>query len=473
MASALDPTASADFNLQAHPSPLVVPVMPLPGESISELVLRAAAMNAYYNVSHVFNAAGIHFLGPPSIPGRARGREGSLAIALGIPEGKDLIEDLCLNPDKNKPGWSNFFGVLLRTAHRDLRYRRVSPRSLQKSPHAKAIWSVRVLSFDPGTKELLLERCPGCGVRPTYLRSRGLQYCEFCTGFDECGIPVNRVDFRDFPQPLVEIEDMRALDFVTDLIDPERDLKRDRLHLLHSDLRMFDRSQLFELVVAIACVMTTDPAWKATTLDRPSGHEAYSRFQPEILAKAGRVLLNWPGAFHELAEEIRAAAPLRTGFFGVKKELGPLVAASMDAHLAPPVRDLLKDMIKLDMSNTSEEAEAVRRVEHRVASEFIPIQRAALKCGLTRRTISRLAKRGIVSSKKVSGAIKAPVLVNVHEIEKFVESRDRAVGSQSVAVQLGIPRSCLPSTRRAGLSHSCERVAACVWRRVLRTGISR
>lgn len=427
---------------------LVVPASIVPGQSIGEVVLEAAADNCYRSAGLILSAAGIEYCGDPSVFARVRGREEDLAVTLGISEGAESLRYISPNPVPGRPGWSEFFGVPVRDVHRDFRYRRVSPRRLKESLHLKAIWSIRVFSFDPQTKEILLVKCPECGRRPTYLRTYGIQYCEFCGQQDNYGFPCAKVDFRDFPQPLIEVEDVEALDFVVALVDPElRNIRAfDRIH---PELSQFEAGDLFELVVATACALTTRPSWRASTLDRPSRQEDYSRFTPDVLAKAARMLLDWPDGFHRVAAEVREAAAVRGGYFGVRKELGPLVAMGMDAHLQPAMRRLIQDKVRVDMTMTSGVA-PTRRIEYRSSSDFIPIQQAAHEYGISRGTISRLVRRGVLRAKRVSGAIKAPILVDPSQLSEIASCRFIGMGSQAVAVELGIPRACLSSLADAG-----------------------
>lgn len=441
--------ATVEAQTRLSSARLVVPARIVPGQSIGEVVLEAAANNCYRSAGLILSAAGIEYRGDPSVFARARGREEDLAVTLDNPEGAEFLRSISPNPIQGRPGWSKFFGVPLRDVHRDFRYRRVSPRRLKESLHLKAIWSIKVFSFDPQTKEVLLVRCPECGRRPTYLRTYGIQYCEFCGQRDEYGFPCGKVDFRDFPQPLIEVEDVEALDFAIALLDPEhRNIRAfDRIH---PELSQFDTGDLFELIVATACALTTRPSWRASTLDRPSRQEDYRRFTPDVLAKAARMLLDWPDGFHGVAADIRENAACRNGYFGVRKELGPLVAMSMDAHLRPALRRVIRDRIRVDMTMTSGVAPTTRRAEYRSSSDFIPIQQAAQKYGMSRRAISRLVKHGVLRAKRVSGAIKAPVLVDSPKLAEIVGCRLAGISSQAVAVELGIPRAYLSSLADAG-----------------------
>ncbi|RUM99878.1 hypothetical protein EET67_03060 [Pseudaminobacter arsenicus] len=68
-------------------APLVFPATHVPGQSIAEVVLEAAADNGYRSAGHVISAAGIEYRGDPSLFARARGREDSLATTLHFPNG--------------------------------------------------------------------------------------------------------------------------------------------------------------------------------------------------------------------------------------------------------------------------------------------------------------------------------------------------------------------------------------------------
>lgn len=123
MAGPLDQRSSASA------VPLVFRAAPVPGQSIAEVILEAAADNSYRTAGHVISAAGIDYRGDPSIFARARGREEDLAITLRMPGQVDLLRSISPNPIAGRPGWSDFFGVPLRNVHRDMRRRRVSPRA--------------------------------------------------------------------------------------------------------------------------------------------------------------------------------------------------------------------------------------------------------------------------------------------------------------------------------------------------------
>ena len=422
---------------------LPIPVAAKPGEGLAELIQRAAAENFYHSSSYVLLSAGLDWLEPAGIATGAIGHEKILAEVLGLPQGEADLTPLLHPPVPDRPGWIGFFGTTIRAAHKSVFNRRISPRSLRRSLHGRAIWSLKCFSFDPATKEKLLDACPECTCTFGYKWTRGLQYCEHCTAVDAEGFLRGKVDLRDYPQPFVEVNDVEALDFVTGLIDPDPDVRAAFCPCLHADLQSFDRSALFELALALACAITANPSHSSTSLHRPATTKEYARFQPEALASAGRTLLSWPAAFHDLAERIRSQAPERPGHFGLKKELGPLVALTMDAHVDPELRMIVRTELQKNMTQTASTVSAVRRVENRHRSDLITIQEASQEFNVGRKLLSRLAQEGGLTAVRSPRAKKAPVLLVEREIKNMIELREKLVPSSTVAIRLGVPKVSL------------------------------
>lgn len=439
-------------------TPLVMPIgAVMTGESVAEAVMRATSLNSYRRTTHVLAAAGFE-VGRHSvrIGNLSNGLEG-LAVALGLPSDSEDLQRAAIRPLEGKPGWVDFFGIPLRAIHRDARRRRVSPMSLRNSLHLKAIWSVGVFSFDPRTKETLLSRCPECSRQPTFDRTYGLQYCEFCVSADRYGVTRGRVDFRDHPQPTVEISDLEALDFCSDLVDPERSNDNWR-RSLHPEIGALQQSSLFEGIFAVACALTSRPSHISSTLERPSYLEDYQRFTPEVLARSARMFLDWPDGFHRVAEDIRATAEDRRGYYGVRKELGPLVAISMDELVDPHLKSLFKRMIAIDMGRCDGAAHAIRTATYRATADFVPVHQAAKDFHLDSRTVLRLVRSGALPCRRLETARKGPTLVDVAALKNIVAHREQNLTASKVAIELCVPRACLPALADMGLLTSARSI---------------
>ncbi|MCK5744959.1 MAG: hypothetical protein KAH44_02045, partial [Oricola sp.] len=417
-----------------------------------ELVHRAASANGFVSVSDVLAISGIPgWRSPESIATGAVGHEAALAGTLALPTSTAGLKALLYPSLPDRPGWIEFFGAALRASQREVTRRRVSPRSLRESLHGRAVWSVKAFSFDPRTKERLLDHCPACSRFLTFSRSRGVEYCSFCTRIDSEGFTQGAVDLREYPQPIVEVADVEALDFVTGLIDPDPEVRAGFRPKLADIFGGIGRGDLFEFVTAIACALASDPARRATTLFRPSTRADYAKITPERLAAAGRAVLDWPNSFYTIADRIRTDAEHRPGHFGIRKELGPLLAVTMDPHVLVELREAVRREIEFDMKCTATGLDAVRRAENRHRSDLITLQQASKKYSIHRRCLSRLARDPRMLSLRASKARKAPVLLSDCEVSRLVGLKEQLVPASEVAVRLGIPKPSLDGLVERGL----------------------
>ncbi len=421
---------------------LVIPVEPIVGESLSGLIARAAAANSYTSSSDVLDQANISSRCAECASARSPGDETRLANTLGT-HAIDLIKAMFKTPVVGRPGWSNFFGTPLRDIYREQDRRRVSPRALKRSPHARAIWSVRIFSFDPETKEKLIDRCPVCQRSLGWKRSLGIAFCDHCTQMDSWGFQRPAVDLRDFPQSVVEIEDEAPLDFVTGLIDPDPAVRSSFRPTLPT---MFDgvaRCDLFEFVATLAFIIL------APHTTRFLNRRRTDEISPEILARAGRMVLNWPKGFEQLASEVQAAASNRPGHYGVRKEFGVLHRLNGYSHLAQPFRVAIKKEINTAIERTA--ARSVLRQLMRNRQNLITAQKAEKKYGIPRKKLRRLLRDPRVCVYRAREAMKSPTLFLEPEIAALAKERNDLPKSGRIAAWLGVPVGALFELEQAGL----------------------
>jgi hypothetical protein len=429
---------------------LVIPVTPKKGEGLPELFHRAASENSYTSSRTVMVIAGLPGVFPAGIATTALGHEQAIASTLGVEGGPETIRKLVYEPIEGKPGWHRFFGTQMRNCHREVSRRRVSPLALRRSNYARAIWSIKIFSFDPETKETLLDKCPICGTWLRHGVSYGVSCCSKCLGEDAEGFVRSRVDFRDFPQPVIEVEDLEALDFVTGLVDPNPDVRSAFNPALPESLRGFSREALFEFAIALACVVSAEPAQGGAYVPRASTrHEFSSRFKPEILALAGRTMLSWPSGFEKLASLARTQSKLRSGHYGIKKELGALLSLRIDPHIDPGLREEARRVIEHDMRETSTGAAMVRRREHQFDSDLITIQQAEKRHQVNRRVVRRLVSDGVLPCQRVRTS-QGPVLISNRELTLAIEARKKWLPAASVSKRLCLPKIILKSLADTG-----------------------
>jgi hypothetical protein len=157
---------------------------------------------------------------------------------------------------------------------------------------------LKALSFDIHSLETLLSDCPVCAEQLTFRHSRGVQFCHRCGP---------SLDFRDCQMPLVEVEDVEGLRFVTDLIDPEHPRGPTISRHLHGDLQAEDRGHLFFLSVLAALAL--DVGANKTEEEERKRSLGSASVTPSSLARAGRALMNWPFGFAEIVSYLEQSAP--------------------------------------------------------------------------------------------------------------------------------------------------------------------
>ncbi|MGR3398422.1 MAG: hypothetical protein ACU0CL_05125, partial [Paracoccus sp. (in: a-proteobacteria)] len=344
-----------------------------------------------------------------------------------------------------------FFGTSIRTKHREGPVRRVSPRGLANAPYIRAMWQLRPIGFDPRTKELLISDCPVCGAGLGFSRTYGVCFCDRCARNDDLGFVQPAVDLRDFPQPLVEIEDMAALDFVTGLVDPDPTVRERFAPALDDDLTGLDRGEIFDLCMAIVGVLNQDPKRAVTSPAKPTTRSDYERlYTPERLAEAGRIIMGWRTGFDGLCERARATAHDRPGFYGIKSELGQVYALTVDRTLTENVRKVVREAVLRNMATSSADI-AVRRTEHRGRTDLITSQQASDRFGIALKLFQRLAKTPELTHHRASGTKKGPVLFAVDEIAALAALRGDLESASSVGLRLGIPNGAVSQLAQAGL----------------------
>jgi hypothetical protein len=194
--------------------------IPFQGESLLGFVNRVLSKTVYRNLEKAMSAAGLRRAAPEALVISLQGAEEVALLARFLdcmPEhvasrtyaARALIGERCASIE--------FFGTSIRKQFREPSIRRVSPRALDRGLYHRAVWDLRPFSFDPETKEFLLDSCPKCHLKLGWRRVHAPQHCDKC--IDDRGFPA--VDLRDFPQSLVEVEDDEALNFVTGLVDPD------------------------------------------------------------------------------------------------------------------------------------------------------------------------------------------------------------------------------------------------------------
>jgi transposase len=340
----------------------------------------------------------------------------------------------------------DFFGTKVRKNYRECAIRRVSPRALSAELYHRAVWDLRPFSFDPVTKEVLLDTCPVCRKKLGWKNTHAPQHCDKC--IDERGLA--NVDLRDYPQPLVEVDDRRALDFVTGLVDPDPKIRSEARRLLPPAWQAFSNDEIFETVIAMTTGLRKDPSAGHLALGRGRTLDEFASLTPELLALGGRAIIGGDKGFAAVAARYRVDAGKRSSrAYGSEKELGQLGRLTSDEGLSSELRELLGALIEADMAQNGN---FHRIMKHKVdGRDFLPLYRLAREFGINKHHVERLAKSGHLRTLRVEAAGRSPVQMSRSDLLPLVEELKDATSVFGASKRLGVPRPVLQSLADRGL----------------------
>lgn len=272
-----------------------------PGEGLADVIFRAACENGYTNPRDIL--AMMHPRTQKTMSHGSFTKDDGLdpdriADILGTPRGGVDIAPLMY--PRRAANMISFFGVNLRKEHLRSAFRRVAPRSLSVRPYMKAAWALRPFTFDLDTRERLLDHCPVCHTKLSFVAARGVAGCGSCINPSRNNR--STVDLRDYPQPFIEVENEEGLRFLCGLVNPEPSAREFTSTRVAEELRAYPPGELFEFILYLA------KALMPNVVKGPVGKmDRWDPLEPSFLADAGAAVMNWPRGFQDLSERLRLA----------------------------------------------------------------------------------------------------------------------------------------------------------------------
>ncbi|CAO3417026.1 hypothetical protein [Azospirillum argentinense] len=419
---------------------------PIPGESLLGLLARTADRNGFTGLMKVLSFADIGTGTPANLPSVDPIAAQRVAYLLKVAE--EEVTTRChpqIVCDDPAGGFIDFFGVALRALYREKTRRRVSPRALAISPHHRALHDLRPFSFCPETMERLIDSCPVCHKTLRWFRTKGVAYCEHCVDADD----MPRVDLREYPQALVTVEDDTALRYVTDLINPDSARRAKALRNTDRRFEGHNPGDLFELVIRLGQALATPPTAHYMELRRLKTLEDFSFLTPDLLARTGRALMDWPSGFQALAGAMRADAGKRPGHFGAAKEFGALRLLPRLKTLHSGIRHLVSKAIGDHLKDTAHDLVAPRRQADLHRLDLIDATTAAERLGVNGADLAVLERRKDIEV--IRTRHRSLALFQAQEIENIRRVRTDMIGAVDAAHLIGLPVEALEALAHAGM----------------------
>jgi hypothetical protein len=289
---------------------------------------------------------------------------------------------------------------------------------------------------------------PTLSAKRTVTGTYGIAFCDHCSRPESfLGATWNYpgIDLRDFPQPLVEVEDVEALNFVTGLIDPFPGRKEAARRMLPEMWAELSNGEVFEIALLFASMQNADH-WDKNRNGlrrREKSGDGWDRFTPEVLSVAGRAVLGGQGGLEQFGDLLRRLGQdkPREKTYGWLSELGPL--GIVDPNLSVAAREILRRGVKTYFLSRQD-------------ADLKPIAHLAEKYGVERSALAALATSGLVPTLRYDHLEKAPVLMSETALLPLVHQRQNAISGTLVAPRIGLHRMYLGELERHGLLDRVE-----------------
>lgn len=333
--------ASADVK------PFAVTQIPFSGESLVGFITRSLAQTPISRLATGLALAGIGTAHAEFISSTLTDPEqiADLAKLLGVGE-LEISHRLNRVTLGEQHETFHHFGLDLHGRLKISAVRRIAPTIMKKANFHRAVWYVAPLSFDPETKERLLDRCPECKHQLGWRRCRGISMCDRCV--NSHGGPA--VDLREYPQPVIEVDDEDALQFVTNLVSHDVSIRDTAAANASQEWGGVGPAELFTFTCTLASYLEADTAVTegVDPKEAVSGFNAPRALNPHALATIGRIVLSGRKALSEFFDERRATleGTVTKKSFERCYYLGCVPFAARNKRISSSLRNVLQEALK-------------------------------------------------------------------------------------------------------------------------------
>jgi|GWRWMinimDraft_10_1066017.scaffolds.fasta_scaffold00849_3 hypothetical protein len=426
----------------------IFPVATFPAldESLQGFVARACDENGHPAVAHALGLAGFKTFGARFLSNSEAVDTQKLSAFFGCRE--DELRHrfhLPVEVEGSSSSFVDYFGQPIRKNMREPILRRVSPASLRLSPHHRGSWMLRPLHYCPESGEKLVSSCPNpnCGRSLGWNTTYGIPFCEYC--LDKDCEPTT--DLRNFSQPMLEEQDFNIYAPVARLLTDSS--SRDKT--VPDCFSTWKGWEIFDLVAMLAVFLFR-------RLGDRTGLRGGQIFQldgwHENFMLAARAVMDWPNGMGAVVELMREGAGSRAGYYGLRKELGPLADFGVDYGATPQVVAEVNAATKsFYASNGRTKPGTSYEALENAHSRLLSYREAVRKPGVTPTYLTSIVKHNDIEVVQADGAKHAPVFFNESELNQLLKERSELRPLDRLPVITGLPMFVVHGLVQSG--HIC------------------
>lgn len=391
------------------------------------LIVRHGQANLVARPADLLTEIGIETAAPSFVAFTQTDRAQDLAAAFGA-DLKEIEDRLHPAMDDELPARVMFNGIALERRFLEAKMRRVSPLSLNESPHQRAYWQVRPLKFCPESMEMLLERCNACGEEFGWARCRDLLRC------DRCNEPIAQ------ESSFVPTQFAQTASAVAKMVSHIEDDREQTLRTLPAPFCNWSAGDVFAAVVEMGAAITAGP--RSAKINKKIAVGDFDDFGLAELDAGFRCIADWPVSLTNVvrAEYERSRSPSLRGCLG---GLAKFLTAT--AHPSP-----LCDLLRGQAVHAIGQAGLPLKRSSRLSSEagwreaVVIGSEAEAQYGIARRQLLRLQGHSqiFVGGRSGRGGTE---LYDRTRLAALAADRDTSVPDITAAKLLGLPAFVVPS----------------------------
>jgi hypothetical protein len=309
-------------------------------------------------------------------------------------------------------GFVDSFGSAVRTDEIEIRRRRFGPKALATSPHARAIWSLKMVPCCTEHWEYLVDTCK-CGLVQRWQKAFYLDRCDAC-GASLKNAPTTQVDpaLRD------------GLAFLIGLQDPDQARSREARKQLPTALADWDGGMVYQLALSI--MPTTRQGYTPRRGHEPPAADV-EKFAT-ALAEAADVVRGWPNALiATLTERLKERAVSKRNV----RYKGPL-------HYLP---GLASELLPAVIGGAFGEALApITALPGETPPDQIGMREASRLTGLEEYTLATARRADQLETRMCLRANRFLPMLDRREVETLVDFLKNRVGAERASYQLHLPQ---------------------------------
>jgi hypothetical protein len=296
----------------------------------------------------------------------------------------------------------SIFGLPIHRNHVRVRFPKICPACLKESPYCRKAWDLTAVTACPIHKILLIDKCPGCNKRITWVRSR-------TTG---CRCDFNWAEAASSKVEQTDLAFIRRIYQLCDLSSDEEQL----LEPNENPALRLDLDHLLRAVYFIARQYRND-------IHRNGGY--FSSFSiaelHSLLSRSFSVFNYWPDNFHTLLNQVRTQENGGRTFRGLTNEFGYFYR-NLYVNIRSKQFDFMRDEFEEYVYKNWYGSWVFNRNRLKGTStyrRYISKADAMRQLGLHQRCIERLIKLGKFKVKESSPGARAGVLVDAEDVTRF------------------------------------------------------